>query len=520
MSKPEMRPSPPPANKTDRVLKRRRAEQRFKFYCQAMISLAVAFVFLILWVIASKSQSALSRAYLEIALTPTLQAELSRVNTPPTPLQISQLSEQIDHALQTELDPHAEAPRTPRLTNAIFDRLGLISAVRQQARTETDPARRQRFYIPIDHALDLYIKQMHVPRDRTVYRQAVQLTPRADQGTALLSVGTETSLSTAFEAPGEHLVRIENSWYEHTPTPGSGIALTHLTGPQPEQPRLVEGFELLSLSLSSAERNLTNQQIAIAEALIDKELIVQRLNTALFFNADSTRPEIAGAAAAIIGSILTMLITSLFALPIGILAAIYLEELAPLNRFTNLLEININNLAAIPSIIFGLLGAAVFLNTFGMPRSVPFVGGLVLGLLVLPTVIISSRAALAAVPYELRAGALALGASRIQTVFHHILPVAAPGIATGAILAMARAIGETAPLLLIGMVAFIHEIPSRANDEATVLPVLIYKWFGSAERAWEPITAAVILILILVLVLLNLTAVVIRWQMDKTWVRR
>jgi phosphate transport system permease protein len=217
------------------------------------------------------------------------------------------------------------------------------------------------------------------------------------------------------------------------------------------------------------------------------------------------------------GSIFTMLITAIFALPVGILAAVYLEEFARNTVLTRVIEVNINNLAAVPSIIFGLLGAAVFLNTFGLPRSAPLVGGLVLGLLVLPTIIIASRAALRSVPPSVRDAALGLGASPNQAVFHHVLPLAAPGILTGAIIAMARALGETAPLLLIGMVAFVSEVPASPNDEATVLPVLIYKWFSGAERAWEPMTAAVILILLVVLVAMNLIAVLVRRRFERRW---
>ncbi|MEO1786287.1 MAG: phosphate ABC transporter permease PstA, partial [Pseudomonadota bacterium] len=214
---------------------------------------------------------------------------------------------------------------------------------------------------------------------------------------------------------------------------------------------------------------------------------------------------------------LTMLVTAGFAVPVGIAAALYLEEFAPKTRVTELIEVNINNLAAVPSIVFGLLGAAVFLNIFGMPRSVPFVGGLVLGLLTLPTVIIASRASLRAVPPSIRAAALGLGASKTQTVFHHVLPLAAPGILTGAIIGLARALGETAPLLLIGMVAFVAEVPSGPTDEATALPVLVYKWSTGAERAWEYNTAAAIIVLLLFMIIMNATAVFLRRRFERRW---
>ena len=276
-------------------------------------------------------------------------------------------------------------------------------------------------------------------------------------------------------------------------------------------------FPYTTLFRSSAgdNRKVSNRQIAYTMLLKQRGMIEKRFNQTLFTNSDSTYPELAGTAAALIGSLFTMLITALFAIPVGIFAAVYLEEFAKKSIITNIIEVNINNLAAVPSIIFGLLGAAVFLNTLGLPRSVPLVGGLVLGLLVLPTIIIASRAALQSVPPSVRDAALGLGASHSQAVFHHVLPLAAPGILTGAIIAMARALGETAPLLLIGMVAFISEVPRAPNDEATVLPVLIYKWFSGAERAWEPMTAAVIIILLTILVAMNLVAVLLRRRFER-----
>jgi phosphate transport system permease protein len=237
----------------------------------------------------------------------------------------------------------------------------------------------------------------------------------------------------------------------------------------------------------------------------------------LLTNSDSTYPELAGGLSAIVGSLLTMLVTALVAMPIGILAAVYLEEFAPRNRVTEFIEVNINNLAAVPSIVFGLLGAALYINFLGMPRSAPLVGGLVLALMTFPVVIIASRAALKAVPPSVRSGALAVGASQMQTVFHHVVPLAAPGILTGAILGMARALGETAPLLLIGMVAFVGDVPKGPTDESTVMPVLIFSWSNNAERAWEPLTSAMIVILLAFLLLMNGLVVFLRRKYERRW---
>ena len=209
--------------------------------------------------------------------------------------------------------------------------------------------------------------------------------------------------------------------------------------------------------------------------------------------------------------------TLFLSMPVGIAAAIYLEEFAPKNRFTDFIEININNLAAVPSIVFGLLGLAVFINFFGMPRSAPLVGGLVLSLMTLPTIIISSRAALKSVPPSIKEAALGLGASHMQTVFHHVLPLAMPGILTGAIIGMAQALGETAPLLMIGMVAFIVDVPGGIFDSATVLPVQIYLWSDSPERAFTALTAATILVLLVFLVVMNAIAIYLRKHFERRW---
>jgi phosphate transport system permease protein len=218
-----------------------------------------------------------------------------------------------------------------------------------------------------------------------------------------------------------------------------------------------------------------------------------------------------------IGSFLTMLVTLLVAFPLGVCTALYLQEFAPRNRWTDLIEVNINNLAAVPSIVFGLLGLAVFLNVMEMPRSAPIVGGLTLALMTLPTIIIAARLAIGAVPPSLREAALALGASPLQTAIHHVLPVAMPGVLTGAIIGMARALGETAPLLMIGMVAFIVDIPTSISDPSTVLPVQIYIWADSPERGFAEKTSAAIIVLLLFLIAMNGLAIYLRGRFERRW---
>lgn len=269
--------------------------------------------------------------------------------------------------------------------------------------------------------------------------------------------------------------------------------------------------------VDQSRRQVSDLQIAWVDELVESGEIKAGFNSGFFANSDSRDAELAGIGGAFLGSLMTMLVTALLAIPIGIGAAIWLDEFAPKNKLVDFIEININNLAAVPSIIFGVLGLAVFINFFGMPRSAPLVGGLVLGLRALPTVIIATRASLMAVPPSIRDGALSVGASHVQSVFHHKLPQAGPGIMTGSIIAMAQALGETAPLLMIGMVAFLTELPKGVTESATVLPVQIYLWAGNAERAWVEKTSAAIIVLLLVLVLINGFAIWLRNRLEKRW---
>jgi len=276
-------------------------------------------------------------------------------------------------------------------------------------------------------------------------------------------------------------------------------------------------WRVVSLSTPEASRKLSDLDVVRLETLQERGMVSTRFNTLFFTTGDSREAELAGILGALVGSALTMLVTLTICLPIGVAAAIYLEEFAPKNRLTGLIEVNINNLAAVPSIVFGLLGLAVFLNFFGMPRSAPLVGGLVLALLVLPTIIIASRAALKAVPPSIREGALGVGASHQQAVFHHVLPLAMPGILTGTIIGMGHALGETAPLLLIGMVAFIVDVPDGLTQAATVLPVQIYLWSDLPEVGFQAKTSAAIIVLLLFLFLMNGAAILLRKKFERRW---
>ena len=276
---------------------------------------------------------------------------------------------------------------------------------------------------------------------------------------------------------------------------------------------LMKGY--IDRSLPEDERRLNDRVIGYVDSLREVGAIERRFNTTFFTAGDSREPEQAGILGALMGSFLTLIVTLLLSFPIGVATAVYLEEFAPRNRFIDLIEININNLAAVPSIIFGLLGLAIFINWFGMPRSTPIVGGLVLALMTLPTIIIASRVAIQSVPPSIKEAALGIGASRMQTMLHHVLPIAMPGMLTGTIIGMAQALGESAPLLMIGMVAFIVEPPSGFTDPSTVLPVQIFLWSDSPERGFTERTSAAILVLLVFLVAMNATAVYLRKKLTK-----
>ncbi len=259
---------------------------------------------------------------------------------------------------------------------------------------------------------------------------------------------------------------------------------------------------------------LSAQQREWIGTLMGRGKVITLFNRGFITRGDSAEPEQAGILGALMGSLFTMLVTGMLSFPIGVASAIYLEEYAKKNAFTDFLEVNINNLAAVPSVIFGLLGLAIFLNFFNMPRSTPLVGGMVLCLMTLPTVIIASRAAIKSVPPSIREAALGLGASKMQVVLQHVVPFAMPGMLTGAIIGMARALGETAPLLMIGMVAFISDIPSRISDPASVLPVQIFLWSEEPERAFIERTAAAIMVLLVMLITMNAFAVWLRKRLE------
>jgi len=270
-------------------------------------------------------------------------------------------------------------------------------------------------------------------------------------------------------------------------------------------------------NLPEASRLISDIELAWLTSLKKSGDVRFSLNRTFFTSADSTEPEQAGIWGSVMGSFFTLLITLLLSFPVAVAAGVFLEELAPKNKFTDFIEVNINNLAAVPSIIFGLLGLAIFLNVMHLPRSAPLVGGMVLALMTLPTIIIATRASLKAVPPSIREAAIGMGATKFQTVTHHVLPLSMPGILTGTIIGMSQALGESAPLLMIGMVAFIVDVPGSFLDSSTALPVQIYLWKSTAARGFVELTAAGVLVLLTFLILMNGLAVYVRNKFEKKW---
>ena len=564
-----------------RLARRHRAERRFQLYGLGAIALAVVFLGLLVGSMLVQSVPAFTahRLSLEVELDPALvdprgdggEASLRRgsYNTVIQNALREQFPEVEDRAELRELFGLYSAVNAARLLNTVVETPELVGA-------------RYTFTFPISDDADLYLKGRTVAETRapgegrlsiTAHEDGVRLqadaavfAPFADaireeararaEAADLRAEQVDTAAASVIDPDEREILeadadraralseRLRERLQPEEPVDlgpqipsllieasGGVFRVTEISADlsaasaetiiAADQAGPVEDWTAWVLETPAAARLITDRQIVWARALHDRGLVENRFNTLLFTNADSREPELSGVMGALIGSILTMIVTMLLAVPIGVGAAIYLEEFAPKNRLTQVIEVNINNLAAVPSIVFGLLGLAVFINSFGLPRSAPLVGGMVLALMTLPTVIISSRAALKAVPPSIREAALGVGASKTQAVFQHVLPLAAPGILTGSIIGLAQALGETAPLLMIGMVAFIADPPSLGfegfTEPATVMPVQIFIWSSSAERAFEARTAAAILVLLGLMILFNAVAIYLRRRFERRW---
>ncbi len=507
-----------------RLKARYAAEWRFKWLGAGAVALAGFFLVLLLSTVVFQAIPALRMNYM------VLPVDLSAAKVDPAKLDGVNYDAILQDALAAKF-PDATSRQDRRLLR------GLISTgagVMLRTDIAADPAMLGKtvdYAFPVDDFADLYLKGLLADK-ATVEQIATTVTPSATTGEIDLALGDD---SLARLARGLGAAEGEGGSVQL----GSGIAsmlltinggVVKLTGFAPGG-TVAKGTVIKALADTApaaaaslriidapeAQRKISDKEIVWLDDLRSQHLTETRFNSIFFFSGASREPELAGIWGAVVGSFLTMIVTVAIAFPIGVSAAIYLEEFAPKNRLTTLIEVNINNLAAVPSIVFGLLGLAVFLNFFGLPRSAPLVGGMVLSLMTLPIIIIASRASLRAVPPSIREAALGIGASKVQTVFHHVLPLAMPGIMTGTILGMAHALGETAPLLMIGMVAFIVDIPGGITDPATILPVQIFMWADFPEPGFQQKTSAAILILLAFLIVMNAIAVVLRKRFERRW---
>jgi phosphate transport system permease protein len=535
--------------------RRYRAERRFRFIGMSAVVIGLAFVAVLFADIIGKGYSAFQQTY--IRLTVDFSAEVIDPEGRRDPAVLRD-------ANYLKLARDALAARFPEVTRradrqALYGLLSPGAPQQLMNRVLADPGiigTTQEVWVLADDDADMFMKGRSTPiaiqrgvglaslvpveggednqvqvlstakdfslilRDLADYREKGRA-PASNPGSATESVPTPESDLAGQEVLGpdlpSHLVAINGGLIKverATPSGVTGTLLKPLTTDLDAQPGQ---WATLRFATPENDRRLKDLVVAWLYDLTDTGDIEKRFNTGFFTQGASREPELAGIAGALMGSFYTLALTLLLSFPVGVGAALYLEEFAPRNWFTDLIEVNINNLAAVPSIIFGLLGLAVFINFFGIPRSTPLVGALVLTFMTLATIIIASRSALQSVPPSIREAALGVGASPLQTQFHHVLPLAIPGMLTGAILGMARALGETAPLLMIGMVAFIVDTPTGFLSPATVLPVQVYLWADSPEVGFVERTSAAILVLLAFLAVMNLAAVLLRRKFERRW---
>ena len=472
------------------------------------------FLVLLLSTIVTEAIPALRINYL------TLPLDLSAAKVDPAKLDTVDYGAIINECAGSEVSRGARAARTGGCC-AVWSRPAPATLLRQDiAKNPSMLGTTVDYAVPVDDFADLYLKGLLADLGN-VDRLGWRRDGLGDSGDVDLTFSSDAILAIARGAgatDGEGGVLQLTSGAESllVEINGGTVKLAQVAKGRPAAPPARGLFSRSSSNAAPAangsaslrvidtpesSRKISDKEIVWLDGLKAEQLIESRFNSIFFFTGASREPELAGVWGAIVGSFLTMLVTLAISFPIGVSAAIYLEEFAPKNRWTTIIEVNINNLAAVPSIVYGLLGLAVFLNFFGLPRSAPLVGGMVLALMTLPIIIIASRASIRAVPPSIREAALGIGASKVQTVFHHVLPLAMPGIMTGTILGMAHALGETAPLLMIGMVAFIVDIPGGFTDPATILPVQIFMWADFPEPGFQQKTSAAILILLAFLII-------------------
>jgi phosphate transport system permease protein len=490
------------------VAKRYRAERRFKFYGIAAIAVTAVFLVLLFADILAKGLP----AFIENSMTLPVKVDQAAIDPQnskdPRVIRAGDFDAPIReafHALFPDVTSRADRRKLMGLLssgaaddfrNMVMSNPGLIG---QDAKVP----------VLLSDDADQYLKGRQTGVEK--YPGQGTMTAVAEGDGFKLTTDAAT-----LPAPGD-IIRMNGGAFRILSI-GNGVLLAEqLAAPRTLDPAASGAWDILRFTVPEGNRRVDDQEALWLEQLKEKGMAESGVAWRFFVSGDSREPELAGIRGALMGSILTLLVTLFLCLPIGVAAAIYLEEFAPRNRLTQVIEVNINNLAAVPSIVFGLLGLAMFLNFFALPRSAPLVGGLVLALLVLPTIIIASRAALRAVPPSIKEAALGVGASHQQAIFHHVLPLAMPGIMTGTIIGMAHALGETAPLLMIGMVAFIVDIPAGFTDAATALPIQIYLWSDLPEIAFQSKTAGAIIVLLVFLFVMNAAAILLRKRFERRW---
>jgi phosphate transport system permease protein len=492
-----------------RLARRYASERRFRMLGLAAVLTAMGALVLLLATVFIQGIPAFTQ------FNAALPLDLSAANLDPADVAKSNFRAITTKALDTAM-PFAQSRAEKRVARSLLSQ-GADVLVREAVLADPSLVGATRsIALPVSDTVDLYLKGMVTDRDDLPVSGAAQPSGQSGEITVALAPDVLAGIRTAAPAgvvPGpDGSVPLGAKAASHLLYLHGGVIIP-LSSAAPAE---AGAWRLTRLPPESA-RQISDQEVAYADHLRETGVVERHFNWIFFTRGASREAEMAGILGAVVGSILTLTITLALSFPLGVAAAVYLEEFAPKNRWTDLIEVNINNLAAVPSIVFGLLGLAVFLNFFGMPRSAPLVGGMVLALITLPTIIIASRAALKAVPPSIREAALGVGASKLQTVFHHVLPLALPGVMTGTIIGMAHALGETAPLLMIGMVAFIVDIPSGFLDSATILPVQIFMWADFPETAFQQKTSAAIIVLLIFLVLMNAVAVLLRRRFERRW---
>lgn len=514
------------AEARDRLKSRYASEKRFKWMGAGAVLIALSFLVILLSTVVTQGLPAFRANYV------ILPIDLTAEKVDPSNPREADYTALIRQGL-TELFPKVTGRKAKRkLRNIVSSGSGVLL----RRSIEADPSilgSIEQIAVPADDVADLYLKG-HIIRQEVFLPTVLPKSLSRNSGNVEVVFSTQELIGLVKDFGGvadadnaiavtelmpSVLLYLNEGAVKLTKISETSDGAVVASGHELEELHLDAESDpfLRVIGLPESQRKISDAEILWLDKLSAEGRIENRWSTNFLMAGASREPELAGIWGALTGSFLTMIVTLALSFPIGVGAAVYLEEFAPKNRLTRMIEVNINNLAAVPSIVFGLLGLAVFLNWFALPRSAALVGGMVLALMTLPTIIIASRAALRAVPPSIREAALGVGASKIQTVFHHVLPLAMPGILTGTIIGMAQALGETAPLLMIGMVAFIVDIPGSFTDPATVLPVQVFMWADFPEPAFRQKTAAAILVLLGFLVLMNAIAVILRRRIERRW---